>query len=86
MFISRWPIIVAITGLNAIVNAQLNTGIVEGVLHDQNGHARGGTRIVFTGNPGSRASVVTNAEGEFSLALPYGEYRVASLSDRKSVV
>ncbi len=80
MFISRWPIIVAITGLNAIVNAQLNTGIVEGILHDQNGHARSGTRIVFTGNPGSRASVVTNAEGEFSLALPYGEYRVASLS------
>ena len=71
---------VAIIGLNGIVNAQLTTGIVEGILHDQSGHARSGARIVFTGNPGTRASVLTNAEGEFSLALPYGEYRVASFS------
>lgn len=62
--------------LAAGLHAQLITGIVEGTLHDDNGDARSGARIVFTGNPGTRASVLTNAEGEFSIALPYGEYRI----------
>jgi hypothetical protein len=34
MFISRWPIVVAIIGLSGAVNAQLTTGIVEGILRD----------------------------------------------------
>jgi hypothetical protein len=70
-------LIMSVPCLLSTLNAQLITGLVEGVLHDETGHPRTGTTLVFTGHPDSSVKAVTNRNGEFSLALTYGEYQLA---------
>ncbi len=57
----------------ALLFAQLTTGFLEGTLH-----APAGTAILITGGPGFRASVSTDANGHFAIALPCGRYQIAT--------
>jgi hypothetical protein len=54
----------------------LTTGIVEGLLRTPDGHPAGGSPIVVTGGAGFHATIRTNAQGEFTLTLPYGRYQL----------
>ena len=53
----------------SILNAQMTTGIVEGI-------AAPDVAIVATGGAGFRATARADARGRFTLILPYGEYRI----------
>ena len=57
--------------------AQLTTGVVEGILRDRDGRAEAGAQIVITGSLQFRTVTQTNSNGEFTVVLPYGEYRFA---------
>ena len=57
--------------------AQLTTGVVEGALRNPDGSAKSGVQIVITGRLQFRAVTQTNADGEFTVVLLYGEYLFA---------
>jgi hypothetical protein len=61
------------------LRAQLTTGIVAGVLHDSDGHAKPDSPIVITGEAGFRTTIRTAAGGEFFVVLPYGQYSFAGV-------
>ena len=70
----------------SFLQAQLTTGVIEGVLRDADGRAKTGAQIVITGSLQLRMVTQTNAGGEFVLVLPYGEYRFAIDGGRGSAV
>ena len=80
IFGARLAALAAIALLASTLRAQLTTGIVEGVLHDPNGHGIADAPLVITGGTGLRTTIRTKAEGEFSVVLPYGQYSVAGIS------
>ena len=66
-------------------HAQLTTGDVEGFIYDRDGHPRTGFPLSIRGALGFQTTVITNAWGEFTLSLPYGEYLVSSDTDAPGV-
>jgi len=61
----------------SFLHAQLTTGVVDGTLRDPHGHAQSGVQIIITGGLQFGAVTKTDAEGEFAVVLPYGEYLFA---------
>jgi hypothetical protein len=55
-------------------------GMIAGTLHASDGSRVAGGSIYLTGGAGVRIVVRTNSEGEFSVTLPYGRYRVSGES------
>ena len=72
------PLLAAAVLVPGFVRAQLTTGIVEGILRQPDGRTRSGARLIITGNPGFHLAVETNAVGEFTVVLPYGEYQISA--------
>jgi hypothetical protein len=58
--------------------AQLATGTLIGTLRAPDGHRLAGADVLITGPAGFHISVRTDATGAFSVALPYGRYRLPS--------
>ena len=75
----EWQMLLLATGFfaAALLRAQLNTGIVEGVVQQPDGYALVGARLIVTGNPAVRLTLETNAAGEFAIVLPYGQYQLS---------
>ena len=65
--------------LQGLVQAQLTTGILEGILRSQDDRPRPDALIAVTGNPQFRTVIETSANGEFTATLPYGEYLLTLL-------
>jgi len=61
------------------VPGQLTTGIVEGILHDSQGHPVSGGSIAVTGGAGFRLTIHTNADGKFTATLPYGKFQFSGV-------
>jgi hypothetical protein len=59
------------------LQAQLATGRLEGTVKDADGKRLAGADIRISGAVGLRWVIRTDPEGEFSLVLPYGWYRVS---------
>jgi|SRR5579871_885791 len=57
------------------LQAQISTGVVEGVVRGIDGKLRAGAAICITGPLQWQTSITTDSKGEYSLVLPYGEYR-----------
>ncbi len=57
--------------------AQLTTGIVEGVVRANDGAPETGFPVIISGATGFRVSLRTNSIGEFAATLPHGRYRIA---------
>ncbi len=57
-----------------LLEAQLSTGLLEGTVHDSEGHAASHSAILIAGGSGFKAVIHTNSAGEFTVALPYGRY------------
>jgi hypothetical protein len=64
----------------AILSGQLTTGVIAGLLRTADGQPAGGSQIVITGGAGFHAAIHTNAQGEFTLTLPYGLYQLDGVS------
>ena len=56
---------------------QLNSGAIEGTIHSSNGRPLAGAPIPISGAVGFRIVIHSNANGEFSVSLPYGRYRLS---------
>jgi hypothetical protein len=61
----------------AILNAQILTGRVEGIVLSPDGQPRPGETVTVTGSTGFQLTVHADDQGRFELILPYGYYRVA---------
>jgi len=61
----------------SFLQAQLTTGVVEGIVRNPDGHARSDAKIVITGGLQFRTVVAPSADGRFVVVLPYGEYQFA---------
>src|SRR5579862_528778 len=72
----RTALAVFIAGM---LRAQLTTGIVEGALRDENGSPAAGVSVVTTGGAGFRNVVRADAQGNFTLVLPYGRYSIGGV-------
>jgi hypothetical protein len=66
----------AIVFIPATLAAQLTTGVIEGTLRSADGRPAVGGRILVTGGTGFRTVVACDANGEFSITLPYGQYQL----------
>ena len=58
--------------------AQLTTGVIEGRLRSAEGRPATGRQILVTGGVGFRAVVACDANGQFAITLPYGQYQLSS--------
>jgi hypothetical protein len=56
---------------------QLTTGTIEGTLRAQDGRPVAGLPILITGGAGFRTEIRSNSNGEFTISLPYGRYRLS---------
>ncbi len=56
--------------------AQLTTGDIKGILRGSDGRPVAGSPILITGGAGFRTLIHSNSNGEFSMTLPYGNYRL----------
>lgn len=63
--------------VSGAVWAQLATGDVEGTLHAPDGRAVAGASILVHGENGFQTAVSSDSNGEFTLTLPYGRYRMS---------
>ena len=61
----------------SFLEAQLTTGVIEGVLRDADGRAKPRVQMIITGSLQFCSQIQTNLDGEFTIALPYGEYWLA---------
>jgi len=62
-----------------LLRAQTAAGLLLGVVSDGAGLPAGGARVTAEGTPAAfRAETAARDSGEFALALPYGEYRIAA--------
>jgi len=78
--VARLAVLLLATGfVSHTLRAQLNTGSVAGVLHNSDGHGEADSQIVVTGAAGFRVTIRTQADGEFFLVLPYGQYSFSGL-------
>jgi len=57
--------------------AQLTTGTIEGTLRAPDGRPVADSAILVTGGAGFRTVIHSNSNGEFSMTLPYGRYRLS---------
>jgi hypothetical protein len=60
--------------------AQVTTGTVEGLVRTADGKPLAGALVVIGGNLGFHTTVHTDAHGVFTIALPYGQYRMSGLT------
>ena len=60
-----------------VLLAQLTTGAIHGILRAPDGRPVAGSPILITGGAGFRTVVHSNSNGEFSMTLPYGRYRLS---------
>ena len=60
--------------------AQVSTGTVEGLVRNGGGKPIAGALVVIAGDLGFQTSVHTDAQGAFTVALPYGHYRISGLT------
>lgn len=60
--------------------AQLSTGRVEGEVRSAGGKPAAGALIVVAGDLGFQTTVHADAQGQFTIALPYGHYRISGLT------
>jgi hypothetical protein len=58
---------------------QVSTGRVEGLVRAADGQPLGGAVVVISGDLGFQTTVHTDAQGVFTIALPYGHYLVSGL-------
>ncbi len=70
----RLRFLIAILLFAPLLNAQLTTGLVEGVVHDREGHLASHTAICVAGGTGFKAVIHSDSAGQFTLSLPYGRY------------
>jgi hypothetical protein len=56
--------------------AQLTTGVIEGTLRSPEGRPAAGRQILVTGGAGFRWVVACDANGQFAITLPYGQYQL----------
>src|SRR5580700_6295402 len=61
-----------------VLAAQVTTGTAEVSLRGADGKPRGAVTVVLSGAAGFRATVQTDANGEFAVVLPYGRYELSS--------
>jgi hypothetical protein len=64
--------------LTPLLTAQLTTGIVEGVIRDAQHQPVSGASVLVEGTSGLRTALHTDPKGYFTVALPYGEYKINS--------
>jgi hypothetical protein len=64
----------AFAAIPAILAAQLTTGTIEGTLRGPDGRPTAQGRILVNGGAGFRSVAACDANGEFALTLPYGQY------------
>ena len=57
--------------------AQLTTGAIEGTLRATDGRPVADSPILIAGGAGFRTVIRSNANGEFAMTLPYGQYRLS---------
>jgi hypothetical protein len=57
--------------------SQLTTGSVEGTLRATDGRPVAGAPILVSGGAGFRIVIHSNSNGEFTMTLPYGQYRLS---------
>jgi hypothetical protein len=55
----------------------LTTGTIEGTLRGINGYPLAGSAIVVDGGAGFRTVIHLNSNGEFSMTIPFGQYRLS---------
>ena len=66
----------AIVFIPAGLVAQLTTGVIEGTLRGAEGRPTAGRQILVTGGAGFRMVVACDANGQFAITLPYGQYQL----------
>lgn len=71
--IMKFAVLVSIP---ALLSAQSTTGFLDGAIRNRDGVPQPGVAIILTSEPNFHVSLFSEAEGEFSLALPFGLYRV----------
>ena len=64
--------------------AQLTTGAIEGTLRATDGSRLAGESILITGGAGFGIVIRTNSNGEFSMTLPYGQYRLSGRAEHSA--
>jgi len=74
--ISSALLLCAIVLIPGILVAQLTTGVIEGTLRSAEGRPAAGGRMLVTGGAGFRTVVACDANGQFSITLPYGQYQL----------
>jgi len=72
-------VLAILAALAPVLRGQVNTGTLRGVVVDASGRPAGGVGVVVQGFPAAFAvEAATRRDGEFEMALPYGEYRVGA--------
>jgi hypothetical protein len=66
----------AIVFIPATLVGQLTTGVIEGTLRSAEGRPAAGGKIFVTGGAGFRTVVACDANGQFAITLPYGQYQL----------
>ena len=78
--VRRRGLLLATVGcLPGVLLAQLTTGSIEGTLRAMDGHPVAVAPILVTGGAGFRTVIHSNSNGEFTMTLPYGRYRLSGM-------
>ena len=75
----RWLglLLATVVCVPGVLLAQLTTGSIEGTLRAVDGRPVAGAPILVTGGAGFRTVINSNSNGEFTMTLPYGRYRLS---------
>lgn len=76
----RVLVLASISFIPPLLQAQLSTGVIEGVLRAPDGHGLAGSSILVTAGNGFRTVVRSSVKGEFEMTLPYGQYCLSGTS------
>jgi hypothetical protein len=72
-----------VASVPGILPAQITTGTLAGTLSGADGNPAPGSAILISGGAGFSALVHSNSNGEFTLPLPYGHYRLSGRTGRE---
>src|ERR1700744_5271596 len=70
-------LLATVTLMPSAMLSQLTTGSIEGTLRATDGRPVAGAPILVTGGAGVRIVIHSNSNGEFTMTLPYGQYRLS---------
>src|SRR6202012_2711175 len=78
-------LLATVTLMPSAMLSQLTTGSIEGTLRATDGRPVAGAPILVTGGAGVRIVIHSNSNGEFTMTLPYGQYRLSGAAQLRAV-